>query len=95
MTFGEFAELWTSNELARRYRRRIKEIDHTENRRRLKNHILSVVFRGRTIGDTPLSEFTLDHADHVLAQPRLLRVHSGRLPRSCTGPSAWLNTRLG
>jgi integrase len=71
MTFGEFAELWTSNELARRYRRRIKEIDHTENRRRLKNHILAVTFRGKKIGDTPLSEFTLDHADHVLAQRKL------------------------
>ena len=71
MTFGEFAELWTTNELARRYRRRIKEIDHTENRRRLKNHILSVKFGNQTIGDTLLNEFTLDHADHVLAQPRL------------------------
>lgn len=71
MTVREFAELWTSNELAHRYRRRVKEIDHTENARRLKNHVLPVVFRGKTIGDTLLAEFTLDHADHVLAQPTL------------------------
>jgi len=71
MTVQEFADLWISNELARRYRRRVKEIDHTENARRLKNHILPVIFRGRSIGDTPLSEFTLDHADHVLAQSTL------------------------
>jgi len=71
MTVREFADLWISNELARRYRRRVKEIDHTENARRLKNHVLPIVFRGKLIGDTSIDEFTLDHADHVLAQSTL------------------------
>ena len=71
MTVREFADLWISNELARRYRRRVKEIDHTENARRLKNHVLPVVFRGKSIADTPINEFTLDHADQVLAQTTL------------------------
>jgi integrase len=61
----------TSNELAARFRKRIKLVDQTENRRRLDKHVLPVVFRGRKIADTPLDEFTLDHADHVLAQPTL------------------------
>ncbi len=71
MTFQEFGDLWTSNELASRFRRRVKRIDHEENIRRLEKHIYPIVFRGRAIGATPLSEFDLDHADHVLAQPTL------------------------
>ncbi len=72
MTVQRFGEqLWTNNELARRYRRRVKPIDHTENIHRLKKHIYPVEFRDRTIGDTPLDEFTVEHADHVLAQPTL------------------------
>jgi hypothetical protein len=30
LTVREFADLWTGNELARRFRRRVKEIDHEE-----------------------------------------------------------------
>lgn len=71
MTFGEFAKLWTNNELAQRFRRRVKEVDQSENERRLKKHVFPIMFGGRRIEDTPLDEFTLDHADHVLAQPTL------------------------
>ncbi len=70
-TFGAFATMWTSNELAQRYRRRVKEVDHKENVLRLKKHVFPIAFKGRKIEDTPLNEFTLDHADHVLAQPTL------------------------
>lgn len=72
LTVREFAEKhWTNNEMARAYRRRVKHIDHTENIHRLKKHVYPVVFNGRPIGDTPLNDFTLDHADYVLAQPSL------------------------
>jgi len=70
-TFRKFGDRWTSNELARRYRGRVKDIDHDENVRKLKKHVYPIVFGSRTIGDTPLDEFGLDHADHVLAQPTL------------------------
>ncbi|MFW5739320.1 MAG: hypothetical protein ACOC1F_03020 [Myxococcota bacterium] len=72
MTVKEFGEnLWTNNELARRFRGRVKQIDHAENIRKLNKHVYPVEYRGRSIGDTPLAEFTLDHADHVLAQSTL------------------------
>ena len=71
MTFMEFGNLWTSNELNRRFRGHVKHIDQDENIRRLKTHVYPIIFRTRTIGDTTLSEFGLDHADHVLAQPTL------------------------
>jgi integrase len=71
LTLREFGELWTSNELSRRYRRRVKEIEHAENIRRLERHVYPIVFRGQKVGDTFLSRFTLDHGDHVLAQPSL------------------------
>lgn len=70
-TFRKFAELWTSNALADQYRRRVKRIDHADNIRRLEKHVYDVVFDGRKIGDTPLEQFGLDHADAVLAQPTL------------------------
>lgn len=73
VTFEQFADLWTSNELARRYPGRVDEVEQDENKRRLKNHILSVVFRGRRVGDIPLAEFDLDCADFVLAQPSIPR----------------------
>jgi integrase len=70
MTVREFGEqLFTSNELARRYRKRVREVDHTENIRRLNNHVYPVVYNGRSIADTPLDEFELDQADFVLDQP--------------------------
>ncbi len=70
-TFGAFSKQWTSNSLARQYRRRIKAIDHTENILRFNKHIYPVRFRGNTIEDTPLRELSLDHADHVLQQSTL------------------------
>jgi integrase len=71
MTFREFADLWTSNELARQYRARVREIDHGENARRLAKHVYPIQFRGREVGDIPLNEIDLDVADHVLAQSSL------------------------
>jgi integrase len=71
MTFREFAGAWTSNTLASQYRGRVRVVDHGENARRLEKHIYPIVFRSRTVGDTPLNEFSLDVADHVLAQPTL------------------------
>lgn len=71
LTFKDFGLLWTSNELARRCRGRIREIDHTENIMRLEKHVYPIVFRGRRIGDLPLEELGLDQADHVLAQMTL------------------------
>lgn len=71
MALREFGDLWTTNQLARQYRGRVREIDHTENARRLTKHVYPIVFRGRPVGDVPLCEFDLDTADHVLAQPSL------------------------
>lgn len=71
MSFREFADIWTTNELARRFRGRVKEIDHAENIRKLTKHVYPVVFNGKAIGNTALDDFGLDHADHVLAQPTL------------------------
>ena len=57
---------------ARQYRKRIKVIDQTENTRRMRLHVCPVVVAdGRTVGDIPLDEFTLDHAELVIAQPTL------------------------
>lgn len=71
LTFGVFARQWTSNALAARHRGRVRRIDHAENILRLQKHVYPVVFAGRRIEDTPLSEFTLDHAEYVLQQPTL------------------------
>ncbi len=71
ITLREFGSNWTSNQLAAQYRGRIRAIDHRENVRRLEKHVYPITFRGRLVGDIPLSEFDLDAADHVLAQPTL------------------------
>ncbi|MBN2196406.1 MAG: tyrosine-type recombinase/integrase [Polyangiaceae bacterium] len=71
VTFGEFADRWTSGELAADFRGRIKVIDHTENKRRLRVHVLDVSYRGQRIAEVPLDEFTLDHAEHILRQKSL------------------------
>lgn len=68
VTVGEFGDRWTSNTLASSHRGRVKAIDHADNISRLQKHVYPVVFRGRSVRDTPLVEFTLDHADYVLAQ---------------------------
>jgi len=70
-TVQEFGERWTNNDLARQYRQWVKVIDHTENARRMRVHVYPVVFKGRTIGETPMDEFTLDHAEAVLSQHTL------------------------
>lgn len=71
MTLADFGKAWTTNALADQYRGRVRAIDHTENARRLQRHVYPVVFRSRAVGETPLTEFTLDVADHVLSQPSL------------------------
>lgn len=71
MTFREFGELLTSNTLAERYRNRVKRINHDDDIRRLRKHVYEIAYEGRKVGDTPLDQFTLDHADAVLAQPTL------------------------
>jgi len=71
MTFQELARAWTSNTLANQYRGRVRVVDHEENIRRLERHIYPIVFRSRPVAETPLNEFSLDLADHVLAQPTL------------------------
>jgi integrase len=73
LTVRAFGELWTSNELARRHPGRVREIDHEENIRKLEKHVYPVRYNGRRIADVPLDEFTIDVADHVLAQPSLPR----------------------
>lgn len=67
-TIREFGDLWTSNELARRYRGRVRAIDHKDNIGRLKRHVYPVVYEGVAIGDMSLEDFTLDHADFILFQ---------------------------
>lgn len=71
MTVKEFADLWTSGALARRHRGHVRDIDQSDNESRFRNHVFPIVFGGRAIGDTPLDEFTIDHALHVLQQPTL------------------------
>jgi integrase len=71
ITFKQVADLWTSGELAKKFRRRVKDIDHTENIGRLARYVYPVELDGRTIAETPMRDFTVDHADHVLAQPNL------------------------
>jgi integrase len=71
MTLRAFGKAWTDNELAKQYRGRIRVIDHEENARRLENHVYPIMFRGRAVGETPIEAFTLDVADHVLAQPTI------------------------
>jgi hypothetical protein len=82
ITFEQFATKWTSNELAREFRRRVKEVAHHDNAQRLKRHVFPIVYRptivteattylGTRIGDIPMTDFTVDHADYVLAQSTL------------------------
>jgi integrase len=71
LTFGEFSRQWTSNALAKQFRKRVRRIEHTENILRLKKHVYPVVYLERKIEDTPLNEFTREHAEHVLQQPTL------------------------
>lgn len=70
ITFGEVAELWTSGELARRFRG-VRQIDQENNKTRLRDYILDVRYDGRAIRDVPIRKFHRAHADEVLRQPAL------------------------
>jgi integrase len=71
MTLREFAEQWTSNALAERFRQRVRRIDHRANASRLATHVYGVAWKGRKVGDLLLSEISIDVAEHVLAQATL------------------------
>lgn len=67
ITFGEVAALWTSGELARRYRS-VRDIDQDNNTTRLRDFVLDVRHGARLLRDVPIREFTRAHADAVLRQ---------------------------
>jgi len=71
ITFKAVGEMWTSGNLARRFRRRIKEIDHSENIGRLERYVYPFVHEGLSIAETPMREFTTEHADAITAQVQL------------------------
>jgi integrase len=71
ITFKAVGEIWTSGDLARRFRRRIKEIDHSENIGRLERYVYPFVYEGVSIAETPMREFTTEHADAITAQAEL------------------------
>jgi integrase len=64
-SFREFGERWTSGRLHEDFPVHVKEIDQHDNKARLENHVYPV------IGDVPMRELSLDHADLVLAQPTI------------------------
>lgn len=67
VTFGDWAERWTSGELSRLYPDYIPKRSFTDEKGRLTNHILPHV------GDVPIVRFTLEHFEHVMAKlPRRL-----------------------
>jgi hypothetical protein len=75
-SFREFAERWTSGELARLYPGHVREKRSAEDERlRLERHVYPV------IGALPLTAFTLDHAEAVMqvnavrALPRVSTPH--------------------
>jgi integrase len=61
VTYGEFAERWTSGALHKRYPDHVKNIDQDDNRERLRTYVLPLV------GSVPLQEFGIDHADAVMS----------------------------
>jgi integrase len=82
ITFEQFGRKWTGNEIAHEFRRRVKVIDHHDNAARLEKHVYPVVYKpsiitddtsyvGSRIGDVPMRDFTVEHADFVLARPTL------------------------
>jgi len=71
VTVRELAKLWTSGELAQKFRSHVADIDQSDNKARLKKHVFPVVYQGRKIGDLPVSDFTLDHADFILGRATL------------------------
>lgn len=65
MTFREFADLWLSGELHRRFRDHVKDIDHSDNESRLRQYVFPV------IGHIPVRDISIDHAELVMGQPNL------------------------
>ncbi len=61
VTFGEFAEQWTSGKLAKRHPDHVREGDRKHDAARLSTYVLPLV------GGVPLRDFTIDHADAVMA----------------------------
>jgi|HubBroStandDraft_1064217.scaffolds.fasta_scaffold02978_5 integrase len=71
VTFKDVGKMWTSGDLAKRFRRRIKDIDHTENIARFERYVYPFVYEGKSIAATPIGAFTTDHGDAILAQPEI------------------------
>lgn len=59
-TFREFGEQWTSGRLHKRYPDHVKEINHTDNIQRLREHVYPI------IGDLQIDKITLTEADIVM-----------------------------
>ncbi len=70
ITFGEVADLWTTGDLARRFRQ-VRDINHDNNKTRLRDYILDVRHGGKKLRDVPIRDFTKAHADEVLRQRKL------------------------
>jgi len=71
ITFRAVGEMWTSGDLTRRFGRRVKKIDHSENIGRLERYVYPFVYDGVSIAATPMREFTTEHGDAILSQPDL------------------------
>ncbi len=74
MTFREFGNLWTSNELNRRFRGHVKNIDQDENIRRLKTHVYPIIFRTRRPNRRHATQ-------RVRSRPRRPRARSAHVAR--------------
>lgn len=61
-TFGQVAHQWTSGELARRYP------DHVKPKRSAADDAQRVGRYAASIADVPIAEFSLDHAERVMAE---------------------------
>src|SRR5262245_57229177 len=61
VTFDEFARLWTSGELAKMYP------GHVRSKLRVDGDIQRLDFMKPLIGDVPLREFRVEHAEKVLS----------------------------
>jgi integrase len=71
VTFKDVSEMWTSGDLAKRFRRRVKDVGHAENISRLERYVYPIEYQGKSIGATPMREFTLDQADYVVGRPEV------------------------
>ena len=61
VTFGEFAERWTSGKLAKQYPDHVRSGDRKHDAARLATYVLPIV------GSVALRDFNLDHADAVMS----------------------------